>query len=43
MAQIQPFKAKPVDPRIFDEAGLLGIARVPKRPLTEFQVVARLM
>lgn len=31
----QPFKAKPVDPRVMNSAGDLGVPRLPKKPLTQ--------
>lgn len=35
LAQVPKFKARPLDPRIFESAGDLGVPRVPKPPPTE--------
>ena len=33
--EAQPFKAKPVDPRVMNSAGDLGVPRLSKKPLTQ--------
>ena len=33
--QSKPFRAKPVDPRVMNSAGDLGVPRLPKKPLTK--------